>query len=299
MCTLRGKKHLPGQLESIRQQSHTQWQLWASDDGSQDNTRDILHTYQTQWPAGRLRIVNGPQRGFAANFLSLACRPAIQADYFAYCDQDDIWEANKLERAVAWLEKMGRDVPALYCSRTRLVDEDNQHLVLSKQFTRPTSFSHALVQSIGGGNTMVFNQAARALLQKAGDGVNAVSHDWWTYMVVSGCGGQVFCDAYPSVRYRQHTGNLLGSNMSWSARAMRVRMLGQGIFKSWNDSNLQALESIRTELTPHSQEVLDRFSTARHQWLGARLLNLYRAGIHRQTLLGNLGLLAAAVFKKL
>ena len=61
----------------------------------------------------------------------------IDADYFAYADQDDVWEADKLERAVAWLQTVSENVPALYGSRTLLVDARNQHIGYSPLFERP------------------------------------------------------------------------------------------------------------------------------------------------------------------
>jgi hypothetical protein len=108
----------------------------------------------------------GPAEGSTANFLSLTCRADIDADYFAYADQDDVWESDKLERAVNWLKTIPEGVPALYGSRTLLVDARNQHIGYSPLFEREPNFRNALVQSIAGGNTMVFNRAARDLLRR-------------------------------------------------------------------------------------------------------------------------------------
>jgi glycosyltransferase involved in cell wall biosynthesis len=230
---------LADQLDSFAAQTHSHWDVWASDDGSQDDTRAILSAYEKKWDRNRLFVGTGPARGFAANFLSLVCNAMVKADYYAYSDQDDIWEAGKLERAIACLKGVPRDVPALYCARTRLVDAENSDIGLSPLFSRPPSFANALMQSIGGGNTMLFNNATRALLQKAGRDVDVITHDWWTYLVVSGAGGKVFYDAHPSVRYRQHDENLVGMNSSWSARLVRLRMLWHGRFRQWNDMNLE------------------------------------------------------------
>ena len=84
------------------------WEIWASDDGSQDDTHAILERYQGTWGAHRMSIHYGPAEGFVSNFLSLTCKADIQADCYAYSDQDDIWEEDKLQRAVDWL----RTVPA-------------------------------------------------------------------------------------------------------------------------------------------------------------------------------------------
>ncbi len=55
-----------------------------------DRTLEILAEYRQAWGEDRLEVVRGPGRGFAANFLSLACRREIDGDYFAYADQDDV-----------------------------------------------------------------------------------------------------------------------------------------------------------------------------------------------------------------
>lgn len=256
LCTYHGQHYLADQLSSFAGQSHTNWEVWASDDGSEDDTHAILEAYQRQWPQGRLSMHFGPAEGFAANFLSLTCKADIHADYYAYSDQDDIWESNKLSRAVEWLKTIPESVPALYCSRTRLVDANNREIGLSPLFSKPPSFANALIQSLAGGNTMVFNNAARNLLREAGENVPVVTHDWWAYMVVTGCGGQVFYDAEPELRYRQHDGNLVGMNATWSARLKRIQMLWEGRFQRWNDCNIAALRTLSHRLTLENLEIL-------------------------------------------
>lgn len=299
LCTYQGQHYLAEQLDSFAAQSHANWEVWASDDGSQDDTHVILEAYQQQWPAGRLSIHAGPADGFAANFLSLTCNASIDADYYAYSDQDDVWEVDKLARAVEWLESVSQNIPALYCSRTRLVDADNREIGLSPLFSKPPSFANALMQNIGGGNTMVFNNAARALLRELGEKIPIVIHDWWAYMVVTGCGGKVFYDREPALRYRQHDGNLVGMNADWLARLKRMRMHWQGGFRSWNEMNITALRKLQHKLTPENREILERFARARQMSLIPRLIHLKRCGVYRQTFLGNIGLIAAAVFGKL
>jgi glycosyltransferase involved in cell wall biosynthesis len=114
-----GQHYLAEQLDSFSTQSYTNWELWASDDGSKDQTLEILEEYRQKWPTGRLSIYFGPAKGYAANFLQLTCNAGIKADFYAYSDQDDIWEKDKLERALRWLESIPENIPALYCSRIR------------------------------------------------------------------------------------------------------------------------------------------------------------------------------------
>jgi glycosyltransferase involved in cell wall biosynthesis len=299
LCTYHGQHYLAEQLDSFVAQAHSNWEVWASDDGSNDDTRTILETYQQKWPSGQLSVNVGPAEGFAANFLSLTSKASINADHYAYSDQDDIWEPNKLARAVKWLESLPENIPGLYCSRTRLVDSHNNEVGISPLFAKPPSFANALIQNIAGGNTMVFNNAARNLLREAGENLPVITHDWWAYMVVTGCGGQVFYDTEPTLRYRQHDSNLIGINSTWSARFKRIRMLWRGQFRGWNDSNIAALRMLSQRLTPENLEILEHFTRARTMSLIPRLIHFKRSGIYRQTLLGNFGLFVAAVFRKL
>lgn len=299
MCTYHGQHYLADQLNSIAQQSHTNWKLFVSDDGSEDDTHHLLEHYQNQWPAGRLSLSSGPAKGFAANFLSLICNSGTRADFYAFADQDDIWEQDKLERALNWLRSIPASTPAVYCSRTRLVDSDNREIGLSPLFSKPPSFQNALVQSIAGGNTMVFNNAARDLLRTAGPDVPVITHDWWMYLAITGCGGKVYYDPHPAIRYRQHTGNLVGMNNSWRARLKRIQMLRRGQFQAWNDRNIAALLKLQEKLTPENADIFQRFLKARQSGLFLRLYHFKRSGIYRQTLFGTLGLIVAAIFGKL
>jgi len=299
LCTMQGQRFLAEQLNSIATQTHPNWEIWASDDGSDDHTHSILEHYQEHWGEERLSIHAGPSEGSTANFLSLTCRADIDTEFFAYADQDDIWESDKLARAMKWLQTVPRHIPALYGSRTQLVDERNQYIGYSPLFTRSPSFENALVQNVAGGNTMVFNRAARDLLRRAGDQVQVVAHDWWAYMVITGCGGRVHYDPYPTVRYRQHGDNQVGANISWGARLVRLRLLLKGRFRAWTDENVRALRSIRPMLTDDNASTLDEFDLSRHGAMWGRISGLWIAGVYRQTILGNMALVAAAILRKI
>ncbi len=297
MGTYNAQKFLARQLDSIAAQSWSTWSVWISDDGSLDESLSIIAAFQQKWTANRVILLAGPQEGFAENFMSLVCNPAIEADYYAYADQDDIWEPDKLARALDRLLTKGKRLPAMYCSRTRLIDEFDRELGLSPLFKKQPSFANALTQNLGGGNTMIFNHAARELLLEAGR-VTIISHDWWTYLVVTGCGGCVIYDDYPSVRYRQHSNNLVGTNKGWRNKMIRLRQLWRGEFKKWIDCNVSALQHISKKLNRENAWLLHRFIMARGIWLLPRLIVLKQSGIYRQTFLGNLGLIFAAIFRK-
>jgi hypothetical protein len=146
---------------------------------------------------------------------------------------------------------------------------------------------------------MVFNQRARDLLKKVGD-TDALLHDWLAYQVVSAAGGVIFYDSNPSLKYRQHSDNLVGSNLGLRARAERVKMLFQGEWERWNGLNLKALEGLGGEITDNNRKILDNFRKMRcAAWLPQRLWYFIRCGVYRQTFMGNLGLLAAVVTRKI
>lgn len=231
--------------------------------------------------------------------MSLARDSTLRADYFAFSDQDDVWYPDKLERALNCLRHVPSATPAMYCSRTELVDGKRRHLGFSPLFVRHPSFRNALVQNIGGGNTMVFNAAAKRLLEAAGDH-EIVSHDWWVYQLVSAAGGAIVYDPQPSLEYRQHGGNILGSNSTTRARLTRLRMMIRGRLIAWNDLNIAALDALRPHLHPDSIATLDRFKALRAARLPpVRLFHLWRSGIHRQTMPAQIGLFVTAWLGKL
>jgi glycosyltransferase involved in cell wall biosynthesis len=299
LCTLNGERFLAEQLASLESQTFKNWKLIASDDGSWDGTKSILVAFQKSCEPGKVEIIDGPRRGATANFLFQACAENLVSEYYAFCDQDDVWDADKLERAIEALVQIESGVPALYGSRTRLIDEAGNEIGFSPLFHRKPEFRSALVQSIAGGNTMVFNQKARELTMFCGADVDVASHDWWLYQVTSACGGQVRYDAYPSVCYRQHAHNVIGANTSWTARMHRLHMLQQGRFRRWEDLNVAALAHLRPRMSAENRRIFDLFRRARHEPLLRRATIFAQTGVYRQTTLGNLGLVAAMVLNKI
>jgi len=294
LCTYNGAKFLVEQLDSFVRQTHQNWVIYASDDGSSDATLSILQRYQTMLGAERLVIFEGPSQGFAKNFMSLVKNPTISADYYAFSDQDDLWFVDRLERGLANLLATPATTPALFCSRTRLIDGSGQVIGFSPLFARQPGFRNALVQSLAGANTMLLNAAARDLLAKTPGDAHIVSHDWLTYLLVSGCGGKVIYDPAPTLDYRQHGTNLIGANSSFADCLVRIRKMFAGTFREWNRHNLYALNSHHKQLTADSRKAFECFEQARESSLLRRMYLLRRAGVYRQTFLGNIGLVVAA-----
>lgn len=299
LCTHQGARFLPRQLDSVAAQTHADWRIWVSDDHSTDGTLEVLESYRKKWGENRISWVRGPGKGFVANFLTLACNPAVRSDYYAFCDQDDLWDPDKLEVAMNWVESIPARVPAVYGARTRLIDEDDRLVGLSPLFPRPMSFANAIVQSVAGGNTMVFNRTARNLLMEAGADIDIQTHDWWLYILATSCGGVFHYDPVPRIGYRQHRKNIVGSNIGWIPRARRAYRLLIGRFRRMNDRNFVALRRVRHRMSPEGLALLEQFDRARNAAFLPRVIGIWRSGVYLQTTIGNLGLIAATVLKKL
>lgn len=297
MGTYHGERFLREQLASIAAQTHRNWLLYVSDDGSTDATRAIINEFAAKQSEGQVVLTVGPRRGFAANFLTALCA-APEADYYAFADQDDIWEPDKLQRALSMLQSVPENRPALYCGRTRLVDAAARPIGFSPAFQRPSSFANALVQNVAGGNTMVMNAATRALVLATGVHLDIVSHDWWTYQLVSGAGGRIAYDLVPKVLYRQHGNNLVGKNNGVTDRLTRIRLLLSGRFSDWTARNIRALKAAQPLLTPENRALLEEFAQIQNGSLVVRFAALRKTRVYRQTMLGNFGLMVAVVFSK-
>lgn len=297
MATCNGARHLEAQLNSIAaQRDWGRIDVVTSDDGSSDATLKLLQQAAETWRRGTFEITHGPRQGFSENFRSLLLRP-LQSSFVAFCDQDDVWLPSKLAVAAIAIGNSGQ--PTLYCGRTLLVDEAGRVVGHSPLFRGAPGFANALVQSIAGANTMVMNRAATELVREAAARGGFVSHDWFCYQIVSGAGGRVIYDPVPQIRYRQHDANLVGANTGWTARLDRLRRAWGGRFVEWNDKNLATLSAAADLLTPQAQQRLRDFDSARHGNVLARLSNLKRSGVWRQTPGGQISLWAAALLNKL
>jgi glycosyltransferase involved in cell wall biosynthesis len=280
MATRNGAAFLEEQLASIAAQTYPDIDLWVSDDGSSDETVSILNHWARRWPKGRMRIVQRPGEGRAANFRCLIVSTDIQADYYAFADQDDLWEPEKIAVSVRWIEQNAFAVPSVFCS--------------SPQSNREPDFRNALVQNIAAGNTMLYNRMAHDLLAESCRRTGFHSHDWWLYLIVSGAGGVVHCDPRPVVRERRlepETGW-----RSWIAWALQLRA---DRFAEQADVNLQALVRNRDLLNDEARGICDLYWKVRSDNFIKRLYYLHKSGVYRQTVPGQAGLYLAALLRRL
>lgn len=295
-----GAAHLREQLDSIAAQTHRNWRLVCSDDRSTDNSKSIFKQFQADHPEHNLQWIEGPAAGHARNFLSLLEHAPRDAKFYALSDQDDVWTPSKLARAVAALLRVPADIPALYATPVIVCSEALEPISQSTEFKRMPDFRNALVQTIGGGHTMVMNAAAHELTRIAAAKTEAINyHDWWLYQIISGAGGRVIYDPTPSVKYRQHDGNVLGTNLSSKGRLQRAFWVLNGKFGRWNEINLTALNASAHLLTKEAQDVLQKFQDARSAPFPRRLIALKQSGVFRQSAIGTAALYLACLLRRL
>jgi glycosyltransferase involved in cell wall biosynthesis len=292
-----GAVFLPEQLASIQNQTYPNWCLYVIDDGSTDNTRALLETCTAQWGDAKIQIRTQTNQGCTASFLELASDPTIQADYYAYCDHDDIWEAHKLENALRILETKNQAIPQLYCSATQLMDAAGKGIGHSSRYTHPPCFQHALVQNIASGNTMLFNACTKKYLAALGK-IDIPIHDWWTYILVTAYAGEVYYDTNATVQYRQHAHNLIGHKKSFFTQLTRVF---KDTFSTWNTQHIQALEKIKNTypLPENTIKILEAFKKARQGPFLKRFYWFWKSGVYRQTTLETTKLYLACLLHKI
>ena len=287
-----GSRYINHQVESILAQKNVEVRIFIFDDASSTPlTKNDLKPQADAFE--RVHVSRRTQNlGFQVNFLRGLQDVPDDYDFYAFSDQDDVWHPGKLSRAVAKIRQSSQIGPVLYGARTEAWDETlSAQMGVSPLFKIAPNFGNALVQSIMGGNTMVMNQACRALISQADYETVPVSHDWWCYQLVSGSRGSVIYDDWPCLKYRQHADNVVGSNRGWSARLSRLRHLLSGEFYGWNSQNIAALEQNAELLTGNNQRRLREFRRARNGRLLTRVFVPLKHKISRQTTLGQLGLL--------
>lgn len=298
--TYQGEAYLAAQLDSLLAQHYEHWVAYVSDDGSTDETIRVVHNYVDRYPDQFRLLEEGGGRGFVGNFLGLVCDDRVQADLYAFCDQDDVWQPEKLVWAVEGLMSVPPGLPALYGGRALYMDSQGQTLGESRKLKRPLSFANALIENVISGNTMVFNQAARALVCRAGPDVAPIYHDWWLYLLVTACGGEAWFDDRLVVRYRQHAHNVVGRPLSRWAGDSGLRRLWSGQYSQWTDQNTRLLEVMVEHMGQQERRLLQSFGEVRgRSTMIGRLCGARRLSLYRQSFVGQLGYWLAMTLKRI
>ena len=180
LSTYNGEKYLKEQLDSLFAQTKNIY-VFARDDGSSDNTLNILEGYKQN---NRLDFYTGENLGAAKSFMDLL-KTAPKSEFYSFCDQDDVWDKDKIEVALDYLKKYDNSIPLLYCSATRPVDADLKPIkVGDKKKKFKLTFGESLVHPLASGCTFVFNYALKKLFD--GKDIDFVSiHDRYVHKVAA------------------------------------------------------------------------------------------------------------------
>ncbi|TMM49375.1 glycosyltransferase [Sulfitobacter sabulilitoris] len=300
LCTYNGARFLPEQLASYLEQTHRNWSLWISDDGSTDATLDILRAFQRDHGAAHdIRILQGPSQGRAVlNFMSLVCHPDLPEGLVALSDQDDIWLPEKLERALSRIPET-LSGPMIYSAQSYYIDDAGNRLSKSVVRPHPPAFSNAVMQNIMSGHSTVLNPAALALVRQAGVPQRIEYHDWWLSLLITAAGGRAVVDRAWVIHYRQHGANVLGAPGGVRAGLYRIRRILGNDYGNWITANIRALQEVSELLTAEHGASVRMFLDAPVRAGPGRVRLLRRLGFHRQSRSATMLVYIAAFLGKL
>lgn len=197
MSTYNGERYLREQIESILNQiGEFDLSLYVRDDGSKDGTIEILREYQNE---KKLKWYTGDNLGPAKSFINLLQNCGAY-DYYAFADQDDVWEKDKIQRGINVLEE--QNGPALYCSNAELVDLQLISLGRNVYKTMPRTDFETVI-SAGGllGCTMVFNDELKRRIKRDRYPV-MILHDFYMAALCVSIGGVILYDQEATMKYK-------------------------------------------------------------------------------------------------
>lgn len=216
MATYNGEKYLRKQIESIINQTYKKWSLVIQDDGSKDGTWTILKEYANQDSRITIRISPETRHGAYYNFHSIANQEKQNGnsfDYYMFCDQDDIWDANKIETMLKAFKNKDEMVPRLIYGDMRVMNADEQIVIDSVVREQGLFFKNAeslfFSHIIYGCNLMMNKSAFNAvpIIDTGKDNISILSHDN-LYAKFAGVKGKVEYLDTPLMTYRRHGGNV-------------------------------------------------------------------------------------------
>lgn len=219
MATFNGDKYLKEQIESIIGQTVEDWCLFVRDDGSSDSTDTILDEYAEKYPCKVIKIVDSDLAGGSSksNFAAIHkwVRENCQFDYYMFCDQDDVWNKDKVELTLSEMhaQELAYGGPVLIHTDLEVVDRRLKTLGSSFFEYRALNpeindFPHLLVQNNVTGCTMCWNRKLDEYIDLSND--NIAMHDWWIALTASAF-GKIGYVKQATVKYRQHGDNVVGA----------------------------------------------------------------------------------------
>ncbi len=249
LATYNGALFIQEQLNSLLSQSYPDWQLFIHDDGSTDNTPSILKEYASQHP--RIHILNYPPTGGACqNFMSLLNQ--VDAPYYMFCDQDDVWLPNKIEREMELMQQCEQQYPnkpIIIHSDLQVVDSalrticssfwKYEHIQLER-YQRWEDFSHGCLTT---GCTMLFNDKVKELSLPMSN--SALMHDEWVTLCVIAHDGIIAPLLQATILYRQHNDNTLGAQNAVHRHSVKYLCSHIGQILRANIAHYKQMKAIR------------------------------------------------------
>lgn len=188
LATYNGERFLQQQINSIFEQTHTNFFIYIRDDGSKDNTVSIIKEYVQKYP-DKIAIIedNFGNLGVTQNFNELM--KYSTANYIAFSDQDDIWLPQKIEKSFNLLkeiEEKHNNLPAFVYSDMKIIDENDQlthpsFWKLASLAPKYFTFNRLLMQSIPHGCTILMNKKLKEIAFPIPQ--NAILHDHWLSVI--------------------------------------------------------------------------------------------------------------------
>jgi len=275
-----GEKFIRQQLDSLIEQTHQNISILVRDDGSSDGTRNILDEYKKN---GLIDYYSDKNLGVVSSFLDLVRKADPACDYYAFCDQDDYWEPEKIARAVGMLSGHKVELPLVYGSQIKIVDQDLKLLRSSHdKRIKKTGFGNAMLENVITGCTAVFNQAMREALLCVKNERGIFMHDWLLYLIGSSM-GKVIYDQEPTLHYRQHNLNVLGAGTSPAKTIKRkFSLLIQYIKTDLIYDNNAAFYTNFSHLLPDKEKALLERYLKKEKSIKERISLAFLSGLFRQ-----------------
>ncbi len=288
LATFNGQRYLPAQLESLAGQSRLPDELVVGDDGSTDETRDILEDFAQQAPF-EVRWSKNPERlGYANNFLQTAKK--VRGDWVAFCDQDDVWLPAKLERLEAHvMTHQGRDPLCMVVHDCQVVDAELKPLDgqrfpgIDRTHTVPRnglpgfSVHPGMAKMVRAPIVTEFDTRNRPRSFQARDG--ALTHDKWTNTLANALGETRFTNEKLAL-YRRHGANasVLAGTHSWAWHILRSLKVEAGVYRFHSEVALE-IAAHHTRLAARADSRAKLVENAQKYRHLAELLT-HRSGLH-------------------
>jgi len=294
MCTFNPNlNYLAKQLISIENQTFKDYELFINDDASNLDLFKRINNLVPSIITNKYTIMrNRSNTGFAQNFIQTT-KNINNFKYYSFCDQDDVWHNDKLQKSIDKMKKYN-----LYCSSTRLIDAKDKLMGFNLLNIKP-SFKNSLVQSIAGGNTYLFDDKVKNLLVNIPDSFEVPSHDWIIYQLAAAHDLNIIYDKSPSINYRLHDKNTMGTSFSLLAKLNRIKSLFSNVFRKWNNQNIRILLLYKLSMSKTNHNILRIFQRNRDGSLIKRIRIFTKYLVRRSSFIQNSALLLGLIFKKI